>query len=96
MVAFDAFPVREPVSKRAYTCLRLRTRSGTLGYGECSRLSPVDLTVLRGAIQGKEAAETWNKHLYVAGDGLFHAAFNEPEMKVLNEEISRKEVVAWH
>lgn len=56
MVALDAFPVREPVSRRAYTCLRLRTRSGAVGYGECSRLSPVDAGVLRGAIQGKEAS----------------------------------------
>ena len=56
MAALDAFPVREPVSKRAYTCLRLRTRSGAIGYGECSRVSPEDLTVLRGAIQRKEAS----------------------------------------
>ena len=55
MVGLDAFPVREPVSKRAYTCLRLRTRSGATGYGECSGISPADLSVLRGAIQGKEA-----------------------------------------
>ena len=56
MVALDAFPVREPVSKRAYTCLRLRSRSGATGYGECSRLSPQELTVLRSAIQGNEAS----------------------------------------
>ena len=56
MVALDAFPLREPVSKRAYTCLRLRTRSGGTGYGECSRISPADLSALRGAIQGKEAS----------------------------------------
>ena len=56
MAALDAFPVREPVSKRAYTCLRLRSRSGAVGYGECSRLSPGDLPVLRGAIQGNEAS----------------------------------------
>ena len=56
MVALDAFPVREPVSKRAYTCLRLRTRSSATGFGECSRLSPAELTVLRSAIQGKEAS----------------------------------------
>lgn len=55
MIALDAFPLREPVSRRAYTCLRLRTRSGATGYGECSRISPADLAVLRGAIQGKEA-----------------------------------------
>jgi len=56
MLALDAFPLREPVSKRAYTCLRLRTRSGGAGYGECSRISPADLSALRGAIQGKEAS----------------------------------------
>ena len=56
MTALDAFPLREPVSKRAYTCLRLRTRSGATGYGECSRISPSDLISLRAAIQGKEAS----------------------------------------
>ena len=56
MLALDAFPVREPVSKRVYTCLRLGTRSGATGFGECSRIAPTDLTTLRGAIQGKEAS----------------------------------------
>jgi galactonate dehydratase len=56
MVALDVFALREPVSKRAYTCLRLRTRSGDRGYGECSRISPSDLAILRTAIQGKEAS----------------------------------------
>jgi galactonate dehydratase len=56
MVALDGFPLREPVSKRAYTCLRLRTRSGAAGYGECSRVSAADLSTLRTAIQGKEAS----------------------------------------
>lgn len=54
--ALDAFPVREPVCKRAYTCLRLRTRSGATGYGECSGISPAALSALRGAIRGKEAS----------------------------------------
>jgi galactonate dehydratase len=56
MAAVDAFPVREPVSRRAYTCLRLRTRSGETGWGECSRISPADLAALRSAILGKEAS----------------------------------------
>ncbi len=56
MVALDAFPLGEPVSKRAYTCLRLRTRSGAAGYGECSRTSAADLSALRAAIRGKEAS----------------------------------------
>src|SRR5438552_16582585 len=56
MVALDAFPLREPASKRAYTCLRLRARSGATGYGECSRISPAELTALRAAIPGREAS----------------------------------------
>ena len=55
MVALDAFPLREPISKRTYTCLQLRSRSGATGYGECPRIATPDLTNLRGAIQGKEA-----------------------------------------
>ena len=56
MSTLDIFPVREPVSRRAYTVLRLRTRSGTTGYGECSAVSPAELAALRAAIQGKEAS----------------------------------------
>ena len=56
MVAIDGFPLREPVSMRTYTCLRVRTRSGATGYGECSRISPSDLARLRAAIQGREAS----------------------------------------
>ncbi len=56
MVAIDGFPLREPVSKRAYTCLRVRTRSGATGYGECSRISSTDLASLRAVIQGREAS----------------------------------------
>ena len=56
MTALDAFPIREPVSRRAYTCLRLRTRSGATGWGECSHLAPADLAALRAAIQGREAS----------------------------------------
>lgn len=56
MVALDAFPLREPASRRAYTCLRLRARSGATGYGECSRISPADLAALRAVIPGREAS----------------------------------------
>jgi galactonate dehydratase len=72
MVALDAFPLREPVSRRAYTCLRLRTRSGVTGYGEGSRISPSDLAILRGAIRGKEASsfESIRRGLTVAPSAL--------------------------
>ena len=56
MLALDVFPVREPVSKRAYTCLRLRTRSGAVGFGECVSITAKDLATLRRAVQGREAS----------------------------------------
>jgi galactonate dehydratase len=56
MTALDSFRLREPVSKRAYTCLRLRVRSGAVGFGEASNISPADLIALRSAIQGHEAS----------------------------------------
>jgi galactonate dehydratase len=72
MVALDAFPVREPASMRAYTVLRLRTRSGAAAYGECSRISRLELTALRGAIQQKEASrfETIRRGLKVSPTAL--------------------------
>ena len=33
------YPVREPVSGRAWTVVRVKTRSGLAGYGECARAS---------------------------------------------------------
>jgi galactonate dehydratase len=68
MSILDLFPVREPVSKRAYAILRLRTRSGDAGYGECPAISQVDLATLRGAIQGREASgfEAIRRNLPVA------------------------------
>ena len=66
MSALDVFPVREPVSRRTYTCVRLRTRSGSAGYGECSAISATELADLRSAIQGKEASSFESIRLGVA------------------------------
>ena len=37
--ALDLFPVREPDSGRAYTVVRVKTRDGTVGWGECGPVS---------------------------------------------------------
>jgi galactonate dehydratase len=85
MTALDAFPLREPVSKRTYTCLRLRTRSGTVGLGECSNIQPADLRVLRGAIQGREASsfESIRRGLSVSSSAL--AALDMAMLDVLGK-----------
>jgi galactonate dehydratase len=72
MAALDAVPLREPVSRRTYTCLRLRSRSGATGYGECPRITSTELNALRAAIQGKEATsfESIRRGLSVAPQAL--------------------------
>jgi hypothetical protein len=75
MVALDVFPLREPRSKRAYTCFRLKTRSGAVGYGECSRISPAELSTLRGAIEGKEASSFESIRRPFAGSRPMGASF---------------------
>ncbi|RPI19989.1 MAG: hypothetical protein EHM65_00650, partial [Acidobacteriales bacterium] len=49
------FPVREPVSRRAYTILKLETREGLAGYGEGAGILPDEAPRVLGAVKGKEA-----------------------------------------
>jgi len=55
IAALDAFPLREPVSGRRYTVIRLRTGSGAAGYGECRAATARQLDQARRALAGKPA-----------------------------------------
>src|SRR6478672_8410497 len=49
------FPVREPVSGNRYTFLRVKTRSGLTGWGECAQAAEQDATALEEDWIGKSA-----------------------------------------
>ncbi|MEJ7608889.1 MAG: hypothetical protein WKF37_22105 [Bryobacteraceae bacterium] len=51
----QVYPVREPVSGRAYTIVRLRTKSGLTGWGESGRVSALEIEKARAAVTGKAA-----------------------------------------
>ncbi len=51
----EAFPLREPASRRAYTLVRIRAKSGLAGIGECSKISRADLENARQALIGRAA-----------------------------------------
>jgi hypothetical protein len=55
IAALDVFPLREPVSGRRYTVIRLRTGSGAAGYGECRAATARQLDQARRALAGKPA-----------------------------------------
>jgi galactonate dehydratase len=50
-----AWPVREPVSGRVWTAVRLRTASGLTGWGEAGRVSAGELEKARSSLMGKPA-----------------------------------------
>jgi galactonate dehydratase len=49
------FPVREPVSGNRYAILRVKTRSGLTGWGECAQASEQDAKALDAAWTGRPA-----------------------------------------
>jgi galactonate dehydratase len=46
------YPLREPVSGRSYSVIRLETASGLRGYGECALVNPAELSTARQAVVG--------------------------------------------
>ncbi|HYO80676.1 MAG TPA: enolase C-terminal domain-like protein [Bryobacteraceae bacterium] len=50
-----AWSIREPVSRRAWTVVRLRTDSGLTGWGECARVQPEAIVNAAGTVTGKPA-----------------------------------------
>lgn len=55
IVEFRAFPLREPGSGRSYTVVRLRTRGGLNGFGECGRVNADEIELARKAVTGRVA-----------------------------------------
>jgi galactonate dehydratase len=55
ITAIRHFPVREPVSGNRYSVLKVTTRSGLTGWGECGYDPAADFKVLESAWTGKRA-----------------------------------------
>ena len=55
ITALHAWALREPVSRRAYTLVRLTAKSGLAGYGECGELPATDIDAARRAVTGHPA-----------------------------------------
>lgn len=51
------YRLREPISGRTYTVLRLETRGGLVGYGECADITPRGLAAVLDAVRGKPVTQ---------------------------------------
>lgn len=71
-----AYPLREPVSGRRYTVIRLHTRSGLRGYGECTAASAAELAQATTIVAGKPATAFEVIRPQLAGLPALQAAVN--------------------
>jgi len=83
------YRLREPVSGRTYTVLRLETRGGLAGYGECTDITPKDLAAVLEAVRGKPATQfaTVRYQLKNAPAGLM-AALNMAMLDVAGRSVN--------
>jgi galactonate dehydratase len=86
---FNVFPLREPVSKRAYTLIRLRTRSGLTGYGECAGVTAAELDKARRAVLGQPATSFGVITTQTSLDGAITAAMMDIAARAAKTPVYR-------
>lgn len=73
------FPVREPVSGNRYSLLRITTRSGLTGWGECRYDPNADIKALQSAWTGRPA----NAYATIPASMPFRAALDMAALDIL-------------
>jgi galactonate dehydratase len=75
------FPVREPVSRKRYSLLRVTTRSGLTGWGECAFDSAADIEAVQAAWVGRPA----NAYATAMPSAPFRAALDTAFLDILGK-----------
>ncbi|HKD04829.1 MAG TPA: mandelate racemase/muconate lactonizing enzyme family protein [Bryobacteraceae bacterium] len=75
------FPVREPGSGNRYSLLKVTTRSGLVGWGECKYDPGADLKAVQSEWVGKQA----NAHSTIAPSTPFRAALDIAMLDILGK-----------
>src|SRR5262245_38553818 len=86
--ALRDYRLREPVSGRTYTIIKLQTRGGLEGYGECGSVTSTELAQALKIVQGKDATqfETVRFQLKSTPSGLA-AALNVAMLDVVGRSV---------
>jgi len=80
-----AWTLREPVSKRAYSVVKVQTRSGITGFGESSPLSASEFAGAKAAITGKPATAFESTAPLLARFRAARAALNAAMLDVVGK-----------
>ncbi len=84
-----AYPLREPGSGRRYTVLRVRTRSGVTGFGECGPVPAGDIDAARAALIGKPATAYQFLTTGTALDGAINMALLDITARACSAPVFR-------
>lgn len=87
ITSLRATRVREPVSRRSYTVIRVETRSGLIGFGECGAVADADLERARAIIVGKAATAYEVLSRAVTDFGVVEAAITMALLDVVGRHV---------
>ncbi len=85
VTAIDLFPLREPGTNLSYTVVRVTTRAGMKGYGECARASASELDAAKLAVVGRPASAFEIVRGRLAGLPAVQAAVNMALLDILGK-----------
>lgn len=85
ITALDAWALREPVSRRAYTVLRLTSKSGLKGHGECGDATAADMDAARRAVIGRPATSYEAARLALGGAPRVLPAINAAMLDLIGK-----------
>jgi galactonate dehydratase len=84
ITGFKAWRVREPVSERRYTVIRLESRSGVKGYGEGAHSVATDVAAAKSAIMGHRATDNEFIRTALASHPAMEAAVNNAMLDLVS------------
>ncbi|MGD0340589.1 MAG: mandelate racemase/muconate lactonizing enzyme family protein [Bacteroidales bacterium] len=80
-----AWTLREPISKQAYTVVKIQTRSGIVGFGECAPISREEFSGAKKAITGLPATSAETAASVLTGFPTARAALNIAMLDVVGK-----------
>lgn len=85
VVDVRAWTLREPVSKRSYTVVKIQTRSGITGYGECAPLTSEEFSGAKKSITGIPVTSYEIASTFLAGFPKARAALNIAMLDIIGK-----------
>lgn len=85
VVDFRTHALREPVSRRGYTIVRIQTGSGLAGYGECATTAPPALEQAKKVVIGRPATAFESVRQQLAWHPGLEAAVNMALLDIIGQ-----------